>query len=94
MALSTRYQYLTKLGFIYDLPSQIRAAIDNNEYAKALVCWKEASTLLSHYSHLPAFKHIEDESRDLMQAFARKAQLRIIDQNVLEIDIGGARRRD
>ena len=64
--LSGVHNLIQKLSFVFELPNRLTECLKKKQFVQSVLLYSKASTLLSHYRHIPAFKQIEDECQAIM----------------------------
>eukprot|EP00048_Salpingoeca_helianthica_P014899 m.224118 g.224118 ORF g.224118 m.224118 type:complete len:772 (+) comp16398_c0_seq1:57-2372(+) len=85
-SLSLHHALLKRMMHLFDLPKKLRLCMEKKSYEQAVEYYTRANSVLKQYSHVGAFKAIQDECRDIIN------QLR--DQLTRELDSKSLNQRD
>ncbi|KAJ3100193.1 Vacuolar protein sorting-associated protein 51 [Phlyctochytrium planicorne] len=56
---------LRKLNFVFELPSKLETAFNSGHFKQAVKYHMATSALLQHYYHIPVFKKIDEECKEI-----------------------------
>ncbi|KAI8855333.1 hypothetical protein BC829DRAFT_428903 [Chytridium lagenaria] len=56
---------LRKLNFVFELPSKLEAAFTSGHFKQAVKYHMATSALLEHYYHIPVFRKIDEECKEI-----------------------------
>ncbi|KAJ3206718.1 Vacuolar protein sorting-associated protein 51 [Dinochytrium kinnereticum] len=56
---------LRKLNFVFELPSKLESAFASGQFKQAVRYHMATSALLEHYYHIPVFRKIDEECKDI-----------------------------
>jgi hypothetical protein len=80
------HQLITKLGFIFDLPVELKKYINQKQPVSALEQFKSTNALLEQYSHFSVFKQIQEECNSIMSVIGKRSQAALARDNIKPIE--------
>jgi len=64
--LSGVHSLLTKLQFLFELPSRLKKCLETKSYVTAVNYYSKTKAVLQHYQHMESFSGIERDCRTII----------------------------